>query len=92
MVPRRPLTAFEPVETKKRPNQAAAAKKRLEEANTGEPSPAPPEDMDERLIFDAHRLANQYVNDMVCLSFFDVDSINCLIFDSSLLVNRLVLI
>ena len=67
LVPRRPLTAFEPPEPKKRPNQAAAAKKKLEEANTGEHSPAPPEDMDERLIFDAHRLANQYVNEMVSI-------------------------
>ena len=69
LVPRRPLTAFEQPEPKKRPNQAAAAKKKLEEANTGEPSPAPPEDMDERLIFDAHRLANLYVNEMVSFRF-----------------------
>jgi len=93
LVPRRPLAAFEPVETKKRPNQAAAAKKRLEEANAGEPSPAPPEDMDERLIFDAHRLANQYVSEMVCFPFSILILSNVsYFFDSSLLVNRLVLI
>ncbi len=65
LVPRRPLSAFEATDNKKRSNQAAAAKKRGDDANTGEASPPPPEDMDERLIFDAHRLANQYVNDMV---------------------------
>jgi hypothetical protein len=69
LVPRRPLSAFESTDTKKRSTQAAAAKKRADDANAGEPSPAPPEDMDERLVFDAHRLANQYVNDMVCFFF-----------------------
>ena len=65
LVPRRPLSAFEATDNKKRPNQAAA-KKRADDANAGEPSPPPPpEDMDERLVFDAHRLATQYVNDMV---------------------------
>ena len=65
LVPRRPLSAFEATDNKKRSTQAAAAKKRTDDANAGEASPPPPEDMDERLIFDAHRLANQYVNDMV---------------------------
>lgn len=64
MVPRRPLSAFDTTDNKKRANQAAA-KKRADDPNAGEPSPPPPEDMDERLIFDAHRLANQYINDMV---------------------------
>jgi hypothetical protein len=67
LVPRRPLSAFEATDNKKRGNQTAAAKKRADD-NAGEPSPPPPEDMDERLIFDAHRLANQYVNEMVCYS------------------------
>ena len=65
LVPRRPLSAFEPTDNKKRSNQAAAKKQRSEDANAGEPTPPPPDDMDERLIFDAHRLATQYVNDMV---------------------------
>ncbi len=69
MVPRRPLSAFESTDNKKR-TQAAAAKKRADDANAGEASPPPPDDMDERLIFDAHRLANQYVNDMVCFFLF----------------------
>lgn len=71
LVPRRPLSAFEATDNKKRPNQAAA-KKRADDANAGEPSPPPPpEDMDERLVFDAHRLATQYVNDMVRLILFE---------------------
>lgn len=70
LVPRRPLSAFETTDNKKRSNQTAAAKKRAEDANAGEPSPPPPpEDMDERLVFDAHRLAAQYVNDMVRSTF-----------------------
>ena len=68
LVPRRPLSAFEGTDAKKRASQAAAAKKRADDPNAAEPSPPTPEDMDERLIFDAHRLANQYVNDMVCFS------------------------
>lgn len=78
MVPRRPLSAFETTDNKKRSTQAAAAKKRADDANAGEPSPQPPEDMDERLVFDAHRLANQYVNDMVSFFFLIFKSNNVL--------------
>jgi hypothetical protein len=86
LVPRRPLSAFEVTDNKKRSNQTAAAKKRGDDA--GEPSPPPPEDMDERLIFDAHRLANQYVNEMVCFSF---SRLLILTFFCSLLTNKLML-
>lgn len=65
MVPRRPLSAFESTDNKKRGNQAAAAKKRADDGTLGDPTPPPPDDMDERLIFDAHRLATQYISEMV---------------------------
>ena len=69
LVPRRPLSAFESTDTKKRAAQAAAAKKQRVD------------DMDERLILNAHRLATQYVNDWVRLHLgpsFDplIESVN----------------
>ena len=60
LVPRRPISAFESTNTKKQ---------RADDANATDHTP-PPDDMDERLIFDAHRLATQYVNDMVRFFLF----------------------
>ena len=76
LVPRQPLSALDGSDGKKRANQAAAAKKRADDPNAGEASPLPPEDADERLIYDCHRLATQYTNDMVCCLCIDIVKIN----------------